>query len=47
MELILNAAKERLSGQYVFLTPQECGYIQPDDYVKIYKMPDPKRAIDN
>jgi hypothetical protein len=26
MELILNAAKERLSGQYVFLTPQEMGF---------------------
>ena len=26
MELILNAAKEKLSGQYVFLTPQEMGF---------------------
>lgn len=26
MELIVSAAKEKLNGQYVFLTPQEMGY---------------------
>lgn len=46
MELIVSAAKETLSGQYVFLTPQEMGSIKPDAYVKMFKMPDPKRAID-
>lgn len=45
MELLLNAAKDNLNGQYVFLTPQEMGYIKPDEYVKLYKMPDPKRSI--
>ncbi len=25
MELILSAAKEKLNGQYIFLTPQEMG----------------------
>lgn len=46
MDLILSAAKEKLNGQYVFLTPQEMGSINPDQYVKMFKMPDPKRAID-
>lgn len=46
MELILSAAKEKLNGQYVFLTPQEMGAIKPDEYVKMFKMPDPRRAID-
>lgn len=46
MELILSAAKENLNGQYVFLTPQEMGNIRPDEYVKMFKMPDPKRSID-
>lgn len=46
MELILNAAKDKLNGQYVFLTPQEMGSITPDEYVKMFKMPDPKRNID-
>ena len=69
MELILNAAKERLAGQYVFLTPQEMGYylfnkiynnfklnkkflsfkysfIQLDNTLKCFKMPDPTRSID-
>lgn len=46
MELILNAAKEKLCGQYVFLTPQEMGFLQIDNSVKIFKMPDPTRAID-
>jgi hypothetical protein len=27
MELIVNAAKEKLTGQYVFLTPQEMGFV--------------------
>lgn len=26
MDLILNAAKDKLNGQYMFLTPQEMGY---------------------
>lgn len=46
MDLILSAAKDKLNGQYVFLTPQEMGSIKPDEYVKMFKMPDPKRAID-
>lgn len=46
MDLILSAAKDKLNGQYVFLTPQEMGTINPDQYVKMFKMPDPKRAID-
>lgn len=46
MELIVSAAKDKLNGQYVFLTPQEIGAINPDQYVKMFKMPDPKRAID-
>ena len=45
MELILSSAKEKLNGQYVFLTPQEMGYIKPDEHVKLFKMPDPKRSI--
>ena len=27
MELLLDAAKVKLDGQYVFLTPQEMGYL--------------------
>jgi chromosome segregation ATPase len=46
MELIVGAAKQNLNGQYVFLTPQEMGKVKPDDYVKMFKMPDPKRNID-
>jgi len=46
MELIINTAKDRLAGQYVFLTPQEMGFIEIDEHTKCFKMPDPKRAID-
>jgi chromosome segregation ATPase len=45
MELILDAAKEQLNGQYMFLTPQETE-IKDDPYVRYLKMPDPKRNID-
>ncbi len=44
MELMLNSAKEKLNGQYLFLTPQEMGFIRPDEHVAIYKMPDPLRT---
>jgi len=47
MELILSSAKDNLNGQYLFLTPQEMGYIKPDLHVKMYKMPDPKRTERN
>ena len=46
MELIVSSAKEKLNGQYMFLTPQEMGNIKPDDHIKLFKMPDPKRSID-
>ncbi len=46
MELIVNAAKDNMNGQYVFLTPQEMGKVKPDEFVKMFKMPDPKRNID-
>jgi structural maintenance of chromosomes protein 6 len=45
LELILEAAKEKLHGQYMFLTPQDME-IKKDKYVKYLKMPDPKRNID-
>ena len=45
MELILDAAKDQLNGQYMFLTPQETE-IKDDKYVRYLKMPDPKRNID-
>lgn len=44
MELILSSAKDKLNGQYLFLTPQEMGYIKPDEHVSIFKMPDPQRT---
>lgn len=46
MELILNSAKEKLNGQYLFLTPQEMGYIKPESHVSMFKMPDPERRDD-
>lgn len=44
MELILSSAKDKLNGQYLFLTPQEMGYIKSDEHVAIFKMPDPLRT---
>ena len=46
MDLILDAARKQLNGQYMFLTPQETGSVKSDKYVKLFKMPDPKRNID-
>jgi chromosome segregation ATPase len=43
MDLLLDAAKERLNGQYMFLTPQEVGNIKTDKHVKIFRMADPVR----
>ena len=45
MDLIVDAARESLNGQYMFLTPQDT-VIKTDKYVKMFKMPDPKRSID-
>lgn len=45
LDLLVNAAKEKISGQFVFLTPQDLD-VEPDENVKLFKMPDPKRSID-
>ena len=46
MDLIVDAACNSLSSQYVFLTPQEMGNIKPNKLIMMFKMSDPKRSID-
>lgn len=44
MDLILSSAIQKLNGQYLFLTPQEMGYVKPDVHIRMFQMPDPLRA---
>ncbi|KAG1689644.1 Structural maintenance of chromosomes protein 6 [Nymphon striatum] len=44
MDMMLSSAHQKLSHQFIFLTPLDMTHLKPSNYVKIFKMLDPDRT---
>lgn len=44
MDMMLEAARKKLSHQFIFLTPLDMTQLRTSNYVKIFRMHDPDRA---
>ncbi|XP_067943065.1 structural maintenance of chromosomes protein 6-like [Watersipora subatra] len=44
IKMLIEFAKTNPSNQFILLTPQDTSQIEPNDFVHIYRMPDPKRG---
>lgn len=44
MDLMLSAARQKISKQFIFLTPLEMTHLKMSHHIRIFKMPDPDRS---